>query len=228
MTTAEVMKKLESLGTAQNRKVYARHGAAPESTFGVSFAELFKLQKAIKRDQPLALELWDTGNNDARSLATLIADPQQMRAKDLDRWVNEVNVYGLADLIARHVASQSPHARKKAEAWSKSKQEYVGQTGWDLIGMLAMYDASLPDSYVEEHLRVIERDIHRSKNRVRHAMNGVLIGIGMRNQKLRKLALAAAGRIGKVEVDHGETGCKTPDAAAYIQKAAGRAKNSGR
>jgi len=30
--------------------------------------------------------------------------------------------------------------------------------------------------------------------------------------------LAAAKRIGKVEVDHGETGCKTPDAAAYIRK----------
>ena len=33
----------------------------------------------------------------------------------------------------------------------------------------------------------------------------------------------AARRIGEVHVDHGETGCKTPDAAAYIQKMADRA-----
>jgi hypothetical protein len=31
--------------------------------------------------------------------------------------------------------------------------------------------------------------------------------------------VTAAQRIGAVEVDHGETGCKTPDAAAYIAKA---------
>jgi hypothetical protein len=49
-------------------------------------------------------------------------------------------------------------------------------------------------------------------------MNQAVIGIGVRNDALRRLAVAAAKRIGKVEVDHGETGCKTPDAAAYIEK----------
>ena len=37
-------------------------------------------------------------------------------------------------------------------------------------------------------------------------------------------ATAAAKRIGKVDVDHGETGCKTPDAAPYIAKAAAHRK----
>ena len=31
-------------------------------------------------------------------------------------------------------------------------------------------------------------------------------------------AVAAADRIGKVEVDHGETSCKTPEAVGYIEK----------
>ncbi|HEX7343423.1 MAG TPA: DNA alkylation repair protein, partial [bacterium] len=76
----------------------------------------------------------------------------------------------------------------------------------------------------EKFLTIIEREIHRSKNRVREAMNGALIAIGMRNEKLQKQAIAAARRIGKVVVDHGETGCKTPDAEAYILKAAARSK----
>ena len=45
-----------------------------------------------------------------------------------------------------------------------------------------------------------------------------LIAIGIRNGKLERNALAAAQKIGKVEVDHGETNCQTPDAAAYIRK----------
>ena len=53
-------------------------------------------------------------------------------------------------------------------------------------------------------------------------MNLALIAIGIYKPTLRKQAIAAARRIGKVEVDHGETSCKTPDAESYIVKAAAR------
>ena len=49
-------------------------------------------------------------------------------------------------------------------------------------------------------------------------MNRALIAIGRRTPPLRRAATAAAKRIGPVEVDHGETGCKTPDAVAAITK----------
>ena len=53
-------------------------------------------------------------------------------------------------------------------------------------------------------------------------MNGELISIGAFKPALRKRAIEAAKRIGKVEVDHGETSCKTPDEAPYIEKASKR------
>ncbi len=217
---------LESMGTAQNRKVFARHGAGG-NTFGVSFADLGRLQKQIKTDQALAAALWKTGNSDARSLATEIADPAAMRSQEMDAWVRQIDYYCHADQFARLV-SRSPLAESKMKAWTRSKEEFVGQVGWDLLGILAMSGADLPDSYFEKHLETIEKNIHRAKNRVRHAMNGALIGIGMRGAKLEKLALAAAGRIGKVTVDHGATNCKTPDAAAYIKKAKEYRKRKGR
>ncbi len=37
-------------------------------------------------------------------------------------------------------------------------------------------------------------------------------------------ALAATRRIDKVEVDHGETSCRTPDVSVYITKGAARKK----
>ena len=49
-------------------------------------------------------------------------------------------------------------------------------------------------------------------------MNGALIAIGARNERLRAEAEAASGRIGIVVVDHGETGCVTPAAVPYIAK----------
>jgi hypothetical protein len=45
----------------------------------------------------------------------------------------------------------------------------------------------------------------------------IVIVIGQR-PGLRELALAAAKRIGKVEVDHGETSCQVPDAVKFLSR----------
>jgi len=56
-------------------------------------------------------------------------------------------------------------------------------------------------------------------NRVRHEMNAVVVAVGVRPApELRPAAKRVAAAIGKVEVDHGQTGCRTPDAASYIDK----------
>ena len=81
---------------------------------------------------------------------------------------------------------------------------------------------SVSDADAGKVLATIEKEIHRSPNWARYAMNSALISIGVYKPALRKKAIAAARRIGKVEVDHGETYCKTPDAVAYIEKASKR------
>lgn len=222
MTFAEVMKALEACGTPQYRKTWARHGVAG-AMFGVSYANLYRMQKAIKLDQALAEQLWATNNHDAQVLATLIADPQAISDKQLEAWAQSLSNYGLAEMFSQLVA-RTPLARQKADKWNKSKDEFSGQTGWNLIAQLALNDQSLPDDYFESYLKIIESDIHQRKNRVRHAMNGALIAIGLRNEKLRKQALSVAAKIGQVVVDHGDTNCKTPDATEYIKKSQYRHK----
>ena len=70
MTAREVLAELEALGTEQNRKIYRRHSSG-ERIYGVSFANLGKLQKRIKRDHALAMDLWASGYFEARVLAVL-------------------------------------------------------------------------------------------------------------------------------------------------------------
>ena len=93
------LSRLKSFGTAQNRKVYARHGFG-ENTFGVSYANQKLLQKEIKVDHELCKGLWASGNLDARVLAMFIADPARLTSADLQGWVREADNYGLSDAIA--------------------------------------------------------------------------------------------------------------------------------
>ena len=216
MNEVEVLKELESLGSEQTRNTYRRHGVTGKQ-FGVSFANLGKLQKKVKTNHELAGKLWASGIHDAQTLATMIADPSQMTTKEIDTWAKDLSNYVLTDLLAGLV-SKTRFARDKAERWTKSKDEWLGAAGWQLVSRLAQTDQALPDSFFLPYLDTIQTDIHNLKNRVRYAMNGAVIGIGIRNIKLEKKALAVAAKIGKVEVDHGDTGCKTPDATAYIRK----------
>jgi 3-methyladenine DNA glycosylase AlkD len=222
MTFEQAIDGLEKAGTAQNRKVYARHGVG-SNQFGVSFANLRALAKRVKTDQALADKLWSTGNHDARVLATLVADSSAISSGTLDQWARALDNYVIADLFSG-LAGRTRFARQKAEKWIEAKREFTAQCGWNLIGYLAMNDRELDDRYFESLLARIEREIHGGQNRVKHAMYMALIGIGVRNPKLTKQALAAARRIGRVDVDHGETGCKTPDAADYIKRTLARKK----
>lgn len=215
-TLAGTLRELEKAGSAQTRKTYLRHGAT-EPLFGVSFATLKVLVKRIGVDPELAQGLWDSGNFDARTLALKIADPARMSSKDLDRWLRESRCSILAGYVAM-LAAEGPQAAAKAEHWLASKDVGEQAAAWALVGQRAMRDEAAPDAWFAARLREIETAIHAADNAVRKAMNGALIAIGCRSAALRKAALAAARRIGKVEVDHGDTACKTPDAAAYIAK----------
>lgn len=212
----ELMKELKSMGTAQNRKIYGRHGVSG-AMFGISFANLGKLQKKIKIDHDLAVNLWASGNHDARVLATMIADPVAVKSADLDAWARDLDNYVLTDALAG-LAGKTPVAASKMKKWTRSSGEWTGRAGWHLVAKLAMSAEDIPDEFFEAQLVTIEENIHQKKNRVRDAMNNALIAIGVRNPALEKLAIATARRIGKVEVDHGETSCKTNDAEAYIEK----------
>jgi 3-methyladenine DNA glycosylase AlkD len=216
LSLAEVMRTLEKAGSAQTRKTYLRHGAQ-EPMFGVSFAALKDLVKKIGVDHELAKELWATGNHDARTLAIKIADPARATAGDLDRWRADFGM-GMCGNYVAMLAAEGPHAAAKVREWLAASEPATRATGWKLLGHLSNLDERASDELFTKSLAQIEKSIHSAPNAEREAMNSALIMLGGRSAALRKSATAAARRIGKVEIDHGDTECKTPDAVSYIEK----------
>lgn len=84
MNTEDILTTLAQLGKPQTAVIYRRHGSG-ERVFGVLTSEIAKLQKRIKRNHPLAMALWETGNAEARILALLVANPEQVTRSDADR-----------------------------------------------------------------------------------------------------------------------------------------------
>jgi 3-methyladenine DNA glycosylase AlkD len=217
MTLKQVLDHLKKSGTAQNRKTYGNHGVTGPM-YGVSYAEMGKLSKKIGTDHHLALALWDSGNHDARILATFVADPTLLTAKGLDSWARDLNDYVLTGALSSLI-TRSPLGERKFAAWKNRKNEWMASAAWNILGGLsARPDVELSDDFCLEQLGIIQKEIHSRPNRVRHSMNQALISLGICNSRLNKAAVKAAQKIGRVSVDHGNTSCKTPDAQAYMAK----------
>ncbi len=226
MTLAETMAALEAAGTAQARKTYTRHGATGPM-FGTSFATLKGLMKRIDVDHELALALWETGNFDARNLAMKIVDSTRMGPDDLDRWAREASTALGCGGYAAALPSEGPLGTLKAREWLASADPALRGAAWSLVGQLAFRDEATPDAFFAALLDQIAGTIHTAPNDERAGMNRAVITIGCRNADMRALALAAAKRIGAVDVDHGDTACETPDAQAAIEKAWAYAESKG-
>src|ERR687892_711817 len=95
-TVGDIVAELKKLGKESAKRVLVKHGAK-EPFFGVLVADLKKIQKRIKKDYQLALDLYDTGISDAMYLAGLIADDERMTKKDLQRWVEKASWHMLSE-----------------------------------------------------------------------------------------------------------------------------------
>jgi len=219
MDLQTAMARLEANGSERTAAIYRRHsGIEDMAAFGVSFAFLKELKKEIKKDHALALALWATGNLDARLLATFIADPKATTAEQVDACLQDVRMHLLTDSLTSNWWHKVAAANAQRDAWRHSADEWSGRTGWQLVTLAALHDKTASDAYFLQALHELEAELQQSANRKKEAMNYALIGIGTRNDTLEAAAIAAAERIGRVDIDHGDTACKTPDAIPYIQR----------
>ena len=219
MTVQEVMQRLHALADPATQKIFNNHGAN-NAALGVKIADLKALQKGIKKNHLLALELYATGVSDAMYLAGLVSDPKAMTEAQLRAWAAAAHWPMISEYTVPWTASESHHGWALALEWIDSATETIAAAGWATLSNIVLLkpDAELNPTALRELLERVEADIHTAQNRVRYAMNGFVIALGCGVPALTTAAKAAAGRIGVVLVDIGGRACKVPDAAACIQK----------
>jgi 3-methyladenine DNA glycosylase AlkD len=219
MTATEIIEEIKPLGAESYKKVLRNHGIV-EPFFGVKIEELKKIQKRIKKDYQLALDLFDTGIYDAMYLAGLIADDHKMTKKDLQNWVKKAHVPALNEYTVAWVAAESLHGHELALEWIDSKKESVAVSGWATLSSLVSIkpDDELDLPELTKLLQRVQKTIHNAPNRVRYVMNSFVIAVGSYVPDLTDMALQTAAKIGEVTVDMGDTSCKVPAATEYIAK----------
>jgi hypothetical protein len=220
MELNEIMEELKSLGTERTKKTYIRNGAK-EPVFGVATGAMKPILKRVKYNQPLAEQLYATGNYDAMYLAGMIAEPKKMTKEDFDRWIDGAYFHMISDFIVAVTLAETDIAFAVADRWIHSGKELVMSAGWSCYEWLlgTRMDSEFDKDKLLAMLNRVRDTIHSQPNRTKYAMNNFVMAVGISYLPLHEEAKKIAEEIGKVEVYMGEKLAPTAVATEYIQNA---------
>jgi len=225
MKTEEVLKELEKLADPTTKNTLIRHGAK-EPIWGVKIGDMKTILKKTKKNHELSIDLYASGISDAMYLAGLMADEKKITKEQLKDWANKATWEMISDFTVPWVASETPYGFELGLEWIESKDEQLASCGWATLANYASIneDKDLDLKKYAELLERVANDIHDERNRVKYNMNSFVIAVGSYIVALTDLSKEIAQKIGKVDVNVGDTACKIPLATVYIDKVI----NSGR
>lgn len=210
MTVTEALGELAALEDPKMRAANEKRG----DDHGMNLSRLRALAKRIKTDQPLARELWATGETPARLLALLICTPRAFTADELDAMLREPLPPKVDDWFVNYVLKKSPHAEELRLRWFDDADPTVAAAAWSLTTVRVTKDSAGLD--LPHLFDLIERDLKDAPSRLQWAMNETLANIGIFHPELRTRALEIGERL-QVLADYPTApGCTSPFAPLWI------------
>ena len=219
MTVKQVLKKLESLGTEKQRDFNKKYGAS-DKQFGCKKGDIRKVAKELKTNHALGLELWETENIDARSLAILILKPEDLSKKEVEKMVNSESFPHLADWFTNYVVKKRKDKEALREKWMKSKNKMLARAAWSMTSDMASKDPGSLE--LDVLLDRIEKEMPKAAPEVQWTMNFTLAYIGISDKKRRKRAITIGEEIGLYREFPVPKGCTTPFAPIWINEMVSR------
>lgn len=214
MDLTAALNKLEALGTDAVRARYLKRGAGERPQFGVMLGEIRKVAREIKSNHELALELWATGNIDARLLAILLLKPKLLTATELDTMVREADFVQVADWLDAYVIRKHPAREELRLNWMTDQYPWTARAGWSLT---AERIGKTPDGLdLPGLLDRLEAELAGSAPEIQWTMNNSLAGIGIHHAEHRDRAIAIGEKLGVYRDYPTPKGCTSPFAPSWI------------
>jgi len=215
MTVTEVLEKLEALGNEKVHLHNKKYGAR-DNQFGVKLGDIRALAKPIKTNHALAKALWQTGNIEARLLATQVIDVKRLTIAELDAMVKEEPFSQVADWLSAYVIKEHPQKEQLRQQWMLTDHPMAARAGWSLTsGRVTRTPQGIDLTALLDR---IEREMPGAPPEVQWTMNTTLAQIGINHPALRGRAIAIGERLGIYRNYPVSKGCTSPFAPIWINE----------
>lgn len=192
---ADALAWLKKRASKSVRDGMSRFAIPSEHALGVKMADIQKLAKQLGRDHTLALALWKTGVYEARMLCAYVDEPARVTRAQMHTQALDFDNWAVCDTLCFALWVRTPHALPMVRKWSRHRAEYVKRAAFALLASLALKDRDTADAEFLAALDLIETAAEDDRNFVMKGVNWALRGIGRRNAKLKKAAVALAKKL---------------------------------
>ena len=171
---------------------------APEDT---KMGDIKKLAKELKKNHDLSLELWKTGNVNARRLAIMIMDKNQIDEAFLAKIDQDLRSHTQQDqnrLMEWLMANQLMKNKKTIaimESWINADSPLQRRTFWYHQARLR-WTGQTPPKNTAELMDEIEENIAKEPEQVQWAMNFAAGWIGVYDKKFRDRCVKIGEKMG--------------------------------
>lgn len=191
----KIIDELKSFSSSKGKSTQQYFGITGVNSFGMTTPQMRMVAKKIGKNHSLALQLWKTGNHEAKHIAIFIADPEQVTEKLAEQWLKDFNSWDIVDNCCGTLFTKTPFAFEKAIEWTKNKTEFQKRAGFTLMAELAIHNKTGEDKKYENFFPHIIRESHDERNFVKKAVNWALRQIGKRNKRLCDKTIKVAREI---------------------------------
>jgi 3-methyladenine DNA glycosylase AlkD len=194
-TARDVLAWIRENADEDHREGLLRYNIPIERAEGIAMGDLKRYARRLGRSHALALELWETGRYEARTLAAFIDEPGGVTPAQMDRWAADFDSWAICDTVCFHLFDRTPFAWTKVREWAPREEEFVRRAAYSLIWGLSVHDKEAPDTVFLEGLRIIARGDSDPRPLVKKAVNMALRGVGKRNRGLNAAAVEVAHQL---------------------------------
>lgn len=215
MKAKDILAQLEALGDEKMRAQNKKRGAG-DNQFGVKMGDIRTIAKKIKTNHELALELWDTGNVEARFLAALIIDPKKLSNEEITKMVSSEKFTHIADWFYSYVIKEYADKETLRQKWMHTSDIMQARSGWSLTIGCVTRNPELVD--IPALLDRIENEMPKAAPEVQWTMNSTLAQIGINHPEYRERALNIGEKLGIYRDYPTSKGCTSPFAPIWINE----------
>lgn len=191
--------------------------------------DLRTMAKDIKKDHPLAMELWSTGGFLARQLAILIMDKKLLSTELIDQLIADManhpkdEKYQLMDWLMANQLSKEKHTIAFMESWEDNPSAFKRRIFWYYQARLR-WTGQTPPPNTEKLLLSLEKEMEKEAPEVQWAMNYAAAQIGIFQPEYRDRCIALGERLGLYKDEVVPRGCAPSYLPALIAVQVGKLK----
>jgi 3-methyladenine DNA glycosylase AlkD len=191
----EVLAWIAASADPNERAKLARYGIPDGNAVGIPMRTLLARARAVGRDMALARALWASGGYEARTLAAMVAEPDNLAPAEMDAWVADFDSWAICDTVAFRLFKHSPHAHPRAAVWVRDRSALVRRAGYATYWALALHDRSGDEDRWRGVLGRIGDAPAEAELIVEKAIIMALAAIARRSPALRAATVATGKRL---------------------------------